>query len=124
MKYLAYFAIIGNAFAFISYGIICYFIFTDDRLNITTEGREAFGDISEFPLFLGIVIFATSAVYILIPLENSMKTPKACTDRFGVLNTAFSLVIVVYVLIGVLGYLKYGACVDEVITLNLPDQNV
>lgn len=94
-----------------------------NELPATADGKEAFGNISDYPLFLGIVIFATSAAYIMIPLENAMKTPKSFTKRFGVVNTAFTLVAVTYVLIGVLGYLKYGNKVDSSITLNLPNDH-
>lgn len=114
----------GNAFAFTSYVIICYFMFAGDELPITTDGKEAFGDIAEYPLFLGMVIFATSAVYILIPLENTMKTPKAFTERYGILNIASTIVTVIYVLIGALGYLKYGVCIESSITFNLPTDNM
>lgn len=124
LKILAYFSLVGNIFAFISYGIICYFMFADNNLPITTNGREAFGDIAEYPVFLGIVVFATSAVYIVVPLENAMKTPKVFTTNFGVLNMAFTLCAAIYVLIGTLGYLKYGICIQPSITFNLPTDSM
>lgn len=88
--------------------------------TMTTEGREGFGDVVDYPLFLGITIFATSAVYVVMPLENAMKTPRAFTKPFGVMNIAFSIALAVYAGIGICGYLKYGPCTESSVTLNLP----
>lgn len=55
-----------------------------------------------------------------MPLENNMKTPKHFLGYFGVLNTGMGGVTVVYILLGFLGYLKYGEATEPSITLNLP----
>lgn len=55
-----------------------------------------------------------------MPLENNMKTPKNFLGFFGVLNTGMGGVTVVYILLGFLGYLKYGDDTQSSITLNLP----
>lgn len=111
----------ANIFAFFAYVIVGFFMARSDLLPIATTEREKFGDISEIPLYLGIVIFATSAVSIVIPLQNEMENPKSFTKRFGTLNIAYSLVVVTYAAIGTMGYLKYGDCVHPTITLNLPN---
>lgn len=56
----------------------------------------------------------------IIPLENEMKTPKSYVGCFGVLNQAFSLIVSLYVGLGLFGYLKYGSDVKGSVTLNLP----
>jgi proton-coupled amino acid transporter len=55
-----------------------------------------------------------------MPLENNMKTPRSFGGWSGVLNRAMSLIIILYVGLGLFGYLKYGEDVEGSITLNLP----
>lgn len=55
-----------------------------------------------------------------MPLENSMKTPKHFIGICGVLNQGMSGVTLVYILLGFLGYVKYGEDAQGSITLNLP----
>lgn len=50
-----------------------------------------------------------------------MKTPKAFGGSLGVLNKAMSIIVVLYVGMGVFGYLKYKQGALGSITLNLPD---
>lgn len=54
-----------------------------------------------------------------MPLENSMKTPKHFIGICGVLNQGMSGVTLVYILLGFLGYVKYGSEAEGSITLNL-----
>lgn len=51
-----------------------------------------------------------------------MKTPKAFVGKFGVLNLAMISIIVLYVGMGLFGYLQYGNAAAGSITLNLPSQ--
>jgi proton-coupled amino acid transporter len=55
-----------------------------------------------------------------MPLENEMKTPKSFGGPLGVLNRAMVSIIVLYVGMGLFGYLKYGDESAGSITLNLP----
>lgn len=70
---------------------------------------------------IGTVLFALEAIYVIMPLENEMKTPKAFGGSLGVLNKAMSIIVVLYVGMGVFGYLKYKQGALGSITLNLPD---
>lgn len=58
----------------------------------------------------------------MMPLENNMKTPQHFLGICGVLNMGMSGVTLVYVLLGFLGYLKYGENTYATITLNLPTE--
>lgn len=57
-----------------------------------------------------------------MPLENNMKTPEHFLGCPGVLNIGMSVVVVLYTVVGFLGYLKYGADTKGSITLNLPNE--
>ncbi|XP_049867850.1 proton-coupled amino acid transporter-like protein pathetic isoform X2 [Pectinophora gossypiella] len=60
-------------------------------------------------------------VFLVLPLENNMKTPEDFGGWAGVLNTGMVIVAALYTAIGFFGYLKYGNHVRGSITLNLPD---
>lgn len=55
-----------------------------------------------------------------MPLENEMKTPKSFGGSTGVLNKSMILIVILYVVMGLFGYLKYGPDSKGSITLNLP----
>ncbi|XP_068627000.1 proton-coupled amino acid transporter-like protein CG1139 [Battus philenor] len=119
LKYLAPFSAIANVVTIISFGIILYYIFRDTP---SIEGKVAAGKIADFPLFFGTVLFALEAIGVILPLENEMKTPKDFVGKFGVLNRAMISIIILYVGMGLFGYLQYGNAAAGSITLNLPSE--
>lgn len=54
-----------------------------------------------------------------MPLENEMKYPRSYVGATGVLSRAFAIIVVLYIMMGVFGYLKFGDDIRESITLNL-----
>jgi proton-coupled amino acid transporter len=60
----------------------------------------------------------------VMPLENSMKNPDHFIGKFGILNIAMFIVVLLYGTIGLFGYLKYGNFVKGSVTLNLPDSEM
>lgn len=56
----------------------------------------------------------------VMPIENSMRKPQQFLGCPGVLNTAMITVMVLYAIIGFLGYVRYGEFVEASVTLNLP----
>lgn len=58
-----------------------------------------------------------------MPLENEMKTPKSYVGKTGVLNRAFAVIVLLYITMGVFGYLRYGDSIKDTITLNLLNLN-
>ena len=59
-----------------------------------------------------------------MPLENEMKKPKKFMTPCGVLNIGMALNIILYVGMGLFGYLRYGDEVDGTVTTNLPQNEV
>ena len=55
-----------------------------------------------------------------MPLENEMKKPRKFIKPLGVLNIGMGANIILYVCMGLFGYLWYGNGVDGTITTNLP----
>lgn len=54
-----------------------------------------------------------------MPLENEMKYPRSYVGVTGVLSRAFTVIVVLYIMMGAFGYLKFGESIRESITLNL-----
>lgn len=53
-----------------------------------------------------------------------MKKPGQFTKPFGVLNVGMTIVTSLVLVMGFLGYLKYGDEVEGSLTLNLPQDDV
>lgn len=66
----------------------------------------------------------THCLLQVMPLENSMKNPRHFIGKVGILNIAMFIVVLLYGVIGLFGYLKYGDAVEGSITLNLPDSDM
>lgn len=54
-----------------------------------------------------------------MPLENEMKTPRSYVGATGVLSRAFAIIVVLYIGMGLFGYIKYGNAIKSSITLNI-----
>lgn len=121
LKYLAPVSMIANAFMGIGLGITFYYLVFG--LPDISE-RQLFTSVLKLPPFFGIVIFAMEAIGVVMPLENSMKTPQNFVGICGVLNKGMGGVTMVYILLGFLGYMKYGDKAEGSITLNLPIEEV
>ncbi|KAJ8865750.1 hypothetical protein PR048_033271 [Dryococelus australis] len=120
LKFLVPLSAVANVVQFVSFGIILYFI--ADEMN-GLDKIEPAGDLAHMPLFIGTVLFALEAVGMILPLENNMKTPKSFGGTFGILNIAMSFIIVLYVGVGLSGYVTFGRAAEGSITLNLPAGN-
>jgi len=60
----------------------------------------------------------------VLPLENEMKNPKKFGSVFGVLNASMLPISLLYTVVGLLGYLKYGENTKGSITLDMPQTEV
>lgn len=121
LKYLAPFSTVANLFMGISLGITFYYMAMDLP---SIETRPPINpDIGQWPEMVSITIFAMEAIGVMMPLENQMKTPQNLVGICGVLNKGMSGVTFVYILLGFLGFLRYGDETNANITLNLPVQD-
>ncbi|XP_052892321.1 proton-coupled amino acid transporter-like protein pathetic [Anopheles moucheti] len=117
LKYLAPVSMVANVFMGVGLGITFYYLVTDMP---SVESRPLFLPIMQWPAFFAIVIFAMEAIGVVMPLENQMKTPQNFIGICGVLNQGMAGVTLIYILLGFLGYVKYGDAAEGSITLNLP----
>ncbi|XP_055702946.1 proton-coupled amino acid transporter-like protein pathetic isoform X1 [Phlebotomus papatasi] len=123
LKYLAPVSMVANVFMAIGLGITMYYLVTGIPEK-AIENRDLVAPIYTIPAFFSITIFAMEAIGVVMPLENQMKTPENLVGICGVLNRGMSGVTLVYMLVGFMGYLRYGADTEGSITLNLPTHEI
>ncbi|CAB0011240.1 unnamed protein product [Nesidiocoris tenuis] len=119
LKYLAPVSMIANVFMGLGLGITFYYLVWD--LGSPWELPQV-GEIYNLPQFFSITIFAMEAIGVVMPLENSMKTPQHFIGICGVLNKGMGGVTLIYIFLGFLGYLQYKDITEASITLNLPTE--
>lgn len=57
-------------------------------------------------------------------VENHMETPDYYRKPFGTLNVAYGLLTVLYLIVGLFGYWKYGEEIRSSITMNFPPKEL
>lgn len=119
LKYLAPVSMVANVFMAVGLGITFYHLVGTGELQTDKMGDMLFKHPMEWPEFFSLSIFAMEAIGVVMPLENAMKTPRSMLGLCGVLNKGMSGVTLVYILLGFLGYLRYGEHVKDSITLSL-----
>ncbi|CAG5039805.1 unnamed protein product [Parnassius apollo] len=117
LKLLAPFSALANVMTLVGLGIVIYFVVTGQK---STEPLDLWGSAETFPLFFGTILFALTAVGVVIVLENNMKTPKSFGRPCGVLNTGMTFIVLLYVTVGALGYVFCVSNCSDSITLDLP----
>lgn len=120
-KFLAPFSTIAMSVTLGSFAVILYYVF---RAIPSIQDKEPFGSVADFPIFFGTAMFSLEAMGVMIPLKNEMKNPKAFGGKFGVLNRAMVPIVVLFICVGLFGYLQYGSAVEASVTLNLPEDEI
>ncbi|XP_054290413.1 proton-coupled amino acid transporter-like protein pathetic, partial [Macrosteles quadrilineatus] len=119
LKYLAPLSMVANVCIAMGIAITIYYLFQDLP---PFDSRPAFAPVTKWPLFFGTAIFALEGIGVVMPLENNMKTPENFLGCPGVLNIGMFVTVMLYSILGFLGYLRFGAATKGSITLNLPDE--
>jgi solute carrier family 36 (proton-coupled amino acid transporter) len=123
LKVLAPFSTFANLLMIGSMLVILYQLFFDGSLKSLSE-LEMVASYEYWPIYFSSAIYAFEGISLVLPVHHEMRHKKDFTPWNGVLNTAMSLVAIMYFSIGFFGYMKYGADALASITLNLPVSNV
>lgn len=121
LKFLVPFSVLANVCLVITFGITCYYTFTDLPPLDNIDMVASFG---KWPLFLSTAIFAMEGINVVMPVENEMAKPQHFLGCPSVLNVTMVFVAILYGVVGIFGYMKYGDGVLGSITLNLPEGEI
>ncbi|KAH8652417.1 vacuolar amino acid transporter 3 [Xylariales sp. PMI_506] len=115
---LGFTALIADLFIIIGLAYLFYY----DVLTLTTEG---FGDIilfneKDWTLFIGTAIFTFEGIGLIIPIQESMKSPAQFPK---VLFIVMIIITTLFVTMGAVSYAAYGSKTETVVLLNLPQDN-
>ncbi|KAL6264487.1 hypothetical protein P5V15_004595 [Pogonomyrmex californicus] len=119
LKLLAPFSTLANLITFVGLAMTLVYMFKD--LPPISE-REMYGSLRNFSLYFGTTLFALEAVGVIIALENNMKTPQYFGGYCGVLNIGMTVIVILYIIMGFFGYIKYGSEAAGSVTFNLPQE--
>lgn len=116
---LAVASLLANLLQAIGLALIVEYLVRDiDKVNLNE--RDNFRPISEMALGFGSAMFAFEGISVVLPVYSRMRNPKRMSGCLGVVNISYIAILILYFIVGILGYLKFGHHVRDSITLNLP----
>lgn len=119
LKYMVPFSMLANIFMMTSFVITLYYVFSSEDLQ-KFNNDKLIAEVSQLPRFFATVIFAIEGIGVVMPVSNNMKNPQHFLGCPSVLNVTMTIVVALYAMMGVFGYLAYGEDAKGSITLNLP----
>lgn len=119
LKYLTPFSTIANILMACGLGAVMYKA-TEDLPPVSS--RNYIADYQQLPLYFGTAIYAFEGIGLVLPLKNEMRKPELFQKPLGVLNVGMVIVGSIFIIVGFLGYLKWGENVAGSLTLNLEPQ--
>ncbi|XP_078045238.1 proton-coupled amino acid transporter-like protein pathetic [Augochlora pura] len=122
LKYMVPISMVANACMMAGFAITLYYIFRD--IHMPPTNVKLFSSVSQLPTFFATVIFAIEGIGVVMPVENSMRNPEHFLGCPSVLNITMTIVVSLYAVLGIFGYLSYGENVMASITLSLPTNEI
>lgn len=100
--------------------IIVYLIRDMGQVNMSE--RDNFRPFNEVALGFGTAMFAFEGISVVLPIYRGLRDPSQMSGCCGLINVSFLILLFLYMIIGLLGFLKYGHNIEDSITFNLPSE--
>ncbi|KXJ92868.1 transmembrane amino acid transporter protein-domain-containing protein [Microdochium bolleyi] len=115
---LGFTALIADAFIVLGLAYLFYF----DVFTLSTKGLAdiIYFNNKEWPLFIGTAIFTFEGIGLIIPIQESMKTPSKFPK---VMFYVMIIITVIFITMGGVSYAAYGSHTETVVLLNLPQDS-
>ncbi|XP_018054087.1 PREDICTED: proton-coupled amino acid transporter-like protein pathetic [Atta colombica] len=123
LKYMVPFSALANIFMITGFSITLYYIFSNSNLH-SFSNNKLFASVEQLPRFFATVIFAIEGIGVVMPVANNMKYPHHFLGCPSVLNITMTIVVSLYAMMGVFGFLAFGEDVQPSITLSLPTNEI
>lgn len=120
MKIMARFTFLSNCATLVSL-IIILAVLSPNLPDIALRNKT--GTVFDSALAFGILLFAYSALGVILTVEKHMKEPKQMVAHFGTLNVSLVVMLILYTLLGFIGYWQIGDEVKDIIILDLQNYN-
>lgn len=119
---LSLLALLANGFIMVGLVTIVAFTIKEFFANnlVPGTGIHYLFNSSEFSLFIGVAIFAFEGIGLIIPIQESMIYPQNFPK---VLAKVILTISSIFIFVGAVGYLTFGADIETVILLNLPQNS-
>ncbi|XP_054003935.1 proton-coupled amino acid transporter-like protein pathetic [Hylaeus anthracinus] len=117
LKYMVPFSMAANICMMVGIAITLYYVFSGVQMSTNVK---LFSSFEQLPMFFATVLFAIEGIGVVMPVENSMRNPTHFLGCPSVLNVTMSIVVAMYAVLGIFGYLTYGEKVEATITLSIP----
>lgn len=92
----------------------------ENKAAVREPGGVVLATYQTLPLFFGGVAFAFEGIGVVLPLENKMRKPE---HAVRVVVVGMTMVVLLYTVFAVLGYLSFGADIKASVTFNLISEN-
>lgn len=122
LKYLVPVSFVSNVFMFSGLILAMYMCLRDGLPSLADRALVA--DPGRLPLFFGTALYCFEAIAMTMPLKNEMRNPADFASPAGVLNVGSAFVTMLLIVMGVIGYAKYGEDVKAIVLLNFDQQDV
>ncbi|CAO3628923.1 unnamed protein product [Mucor fragilis] len=113
---LSYLAIVADVF--IAFGLICILYFCSSQIATHGVGKNIhLVNQNDFGLMIGTAVFSFEGVGMVLPIVQGMREPK----RFpAVMTIGLIICLVIFTLIGSIGYVAYGDITQASVVANIP----
>lgn len=95
-----------------------------DISKVNLAERDNFRPFSEVALGFGSAMFAFEGISVVLPVYTRMKNSQRMSGFLGVINVSYTAILILYFLVGLFGFLKFGREAKDSITLNLPPEPI
>lgn len=120
-KYLAYVSMASNVFLVFALFIIIGYCFSNHAENPEMSEDLVYFNFAAIPLFFGVAVFDFEGNGVVINLHASMKQP----EKFNkVLVTILLIYVATLCFFSAIAYWSYGENIEDMVTLNLPHDNL
>lgn len=115
---LGFTALIADAFIVIGLAYLFYY-------DVLTLNNDGIADIvlfnkKDWSLFIGTAIFTFEGIGLIIPIQESMKSPAKFPK---VMFIVMIIITTLFTVMGAVSYAAYGSKTETVVLLNLPQDN-